>query len=144
MRVVWRGRVWSVRTGGGRVAAGPDGGPHRTMDVPPDARVEMVRDRGGVWVWADGVSARLVPAGAGGVAGGGDEVRSPMTGTVVSVSVRPGDAVKAGAPLVVVAAMKMEFRIEAPRDGVVEEVAAKPGDRVDLGAGLLRLKPLRT
>jgi biotin carboxyl carrier protein len=111
------------------------------MEVPADAKVEAVRDRTGLWVWADGVSAHLVPAGAVGPGGGGDEVRSPMTGTVVSVSVRAGDAVKAGAPLVVVTAMKMEFRIEAPRDGVVKEAAAKPGDRVELGAVLVRLEP---
>lgn len=143
MRVLWRGKVYGVKAAGGRVAVTLEGGGTRTMEVPL-TRAEVVRDRTGLWVWADGVSACLRPAGTAGRAGSADEVRSPMTGTVVGISVKPGDAVQAGAPLAVVAAMKMEFRIEAPRDGVVKEVACKPGDRVDLGALLLRLKPLQT
>jgi biotin carboxyl carrier protein len=106
---------------------------------PGAGRVELVRDRTGIWVWAEGVTAHLRPAGAGVGAGSQDEIRSPMTGRVVSVSVKAGDAVKAGSPVAVVAAMKMEFRIEAPRDGVVKEVACKPGDRVDLGAVLIQM-----
>jgi biotin carboxyl carrier protein len=139
MRVVWRGKVWAVRVGGGKVAVGPEAGPSRTFEIPAEADVEVVRDRTGTWVWADGVVAHLQPAGASGAAGGAGEIRSPMTGTLVSVSVKPGDAVKAGAPLATVAAMKMEFRIEATADGVVKEVAAKAGDRVDLGDVLVRM-----
>jgi biotin carboxyl carrier protein len=68
-----------------------------------------------------------------------DEIRSPMTGTVVSVAAKPGDAVQPGQVLVVVAAMKMEFRIEAPGPGRVEAVECSPGQKVELGAVLVRL-----
>lgn len=52
----------------------------------------------------------------------------PMPGLVVSIEVEEGQEVKAGQPLAVVEAMKMENILRAERDGVVTKVAAKPGD----------------
>ena len=46
-------------------------------------------------------------------------VRSPMPGTVVSVSVSNGDTVEAGQVLLAVEAMKMEHQLVAPLDGTV-------------------------
>jgi 3-methylcrotonyl-CoA carboxylase alpha subunit len=63
---------------------------------------------------------------------------SPMTGVVLRVDVQPGATVAAGAPLLVIEAMKMEFVVEAPRDVVVDEVLAAVGDRVDIGQVLVR------
>jgi len=139
VRLRWRGKVYAVRVGGGKVAVAREGGPSRTSEIG-DSPVEIVRDRTGAWAWCDGVAARLEPAGSGSAGASGDEIRSPMTGTLVSMSVRPGDAVTAGAALATVSAMKMEFRIEAPRDGVVKEADGKAGDRVELGAVLVRLE----
>jgi biotin carboxyl carrier protein len=45
-----------------------------------------------------------------------------MPGEVIKVLVKPGDAVKAGDPLLVMISMKMENTIEAHEDGIVEEV----------------------
>ncbi|CAI3795408.1 acetyl/propionyl/methylcrotonyl-CoA carboxylase subunit alpha [Pseudarthrobacter sp. MM222] len=56
-------------------------------------------------------------------------VRSPMPGTVVSVSVRNGDAVEAGQVLVSVEAMKMEHQLVAPLDGTVH-ISVTSGDLV--------------
>ena len=53
---------------------------------------------------------------------------SPMPGLLVSVAVTPGEEVKAGEPLAVVEAMKMENVLRAERDGRVARIAAKPGD----------------
>jgi len=69
------------------------------------------------------------------------EIRAPMTGRVVSVAASPGAAVRARDPLVVLEAMKMEYRLTAPRDGVIESVACKAGERVDLGSVLVTLAP---
>ena len=63
-----------------------------------------------------------------------------MTGTLVAVNVKPGDAVRPGQVLAVVAAMKMEFRLEAPREAKIAEVARAAGSKVELGAVLLRLE----
>jgi acetyl-CoA/propionyl-CoA carboxylase biotin carboxyl carrier protein len=48
------------------------------------------------------------------------EVRSPMPGTVVSLSVQPGQEVAPGQPLVSVEAMKMEHQLVAAVAGVVQ------------------------
>ncbi|GLQ07746.1 acetyl-CoA carboxylase biotin carboxylase subunit [Sneathiella chinensis] len=52
----------------------------------------------------------------------------PMPGMVISVNVEVGDEVKAGHPLAVVEAMKMENILRAEQDGVVAAVKAKAGD----------------
>jgi biotin carboxyl carrier protein len=62
---------------------------------------------------------------------GPQPVRSPMPGKVVKVLVAAGDDVKAGAPVVVVEAMKMENELRAGRDGKVREVKVKEGQPVE-------------
>ena len=57
------------------------------------------------------------------------QVRSPMPGTVVSVSVSDGDHVDEGQVLLSVEAMKMEHQLVAPQDGTVH-ISAKAGDLV--------------
>jgi propionyl-CoA carboxylase alpha chain len=53
---------------------------------------------------------------------------SPMPGLLVSLAVKEGDAVKAGAELAVLEAMKMENTLRAERDGVVSKINYEPGD----------------
>src|SRR5262249_10276228 len=55
-------------------------------------------------------------------------VQSPMPGLLTAVVVAEGQEVKAGEPLVVVEAMKMENVLRAERDGKVARLRAKPGD----------------
>ncbi len=55
-------------------------------------------------------------------------VQSPMPGLLTAVVVVEGQEVKAGEPLVVVEAMKMENVLRAERDGKVAKLRAKPGD----------------
>jgi len=64
-------------------------------------------------------------------AAGPQPVRSPMPGKVVKVLVKAGDEVKAGTPVVVVEAMKMENELRAPRDGKVREVRVQEGQAVE-------------
>ena len=52
----------------------------------------------------------------------------PMPGMVVAVNVKEGDEVKAGQPLAVVEAMKMENILRAEQDAVVAAVKAGAGD----------------
>ena len=71
------------------------------------------------------------------VAGG--ELRAPMAGRVIQLPAAVGDEVEAGAPLVVLDAMKMENTLFAPSAGRVEELAVGVGDTVLQGALLVRL-----
>ncbi len=70
----------------------------------------------------------------------GGRLTAPMPGKVVSFSVNVGDKVKAGQPLAVMEAMKMEHTMAAPADGEVLELLYAPGDQVAEGAELLKLK----
>jgi 3-methylcrotonyl-CoA carboxylase alpha subunit len=69
----------------------------------------------------------------------GGAVKAPMPGKVLSVAVRPGDAVSKGQTLAVLEAMKMEHALSAPRDGVVESTHVAAGDQVGDGDVLVVL-----
>ena len=69
-----------------------------------------------------------------------DILRSPMPGRVMSVLVRPGDAVAAGAEVCVVEAMKMEQSILAHRNGIVKTVFVQPMDSVNANDPLVELE----
>ena len=79
-------------------------------------------------------------AHAGEAASEGGRLTAPMPGKVVSFAVKAGDKVKAGQPLAVMEAMKMEHTIAAPHDGTVAELLYAPGDQVTEGAELLKLQ----
>ena len=61
----------------------------------------------------------------------------PMPGLVVSINVTEGQEVKAGEPLAVVEAMKMENVLRAEKDGTVSKVNAKKGDSLAVDAVIL-------
>jgi 3-methylcrotonyl-CoA carboxylase alpha subunit len=69
----------------------------------------------------------------------GGHLTAPMSGTIVAVAVKPGDAVAKGAPLLILEAMKMEHTITAPAAGTVSAVNYRPGDQVREGADLIDL-----
>ena len=52
---------------------------------------------------------------------------------MVSISVKPGDAVIAGQQLLVVEAMKMQNELRAPRDGTISRVGVAQGGNIDVG-----------
>ena len=79
------------------------------------------------------------PAPAAAPAGQGTPVNAPLPGTVLSVKVSAGQAVKAGDTLVVIEAMKMENEIAAPADGTVSSVAVTNGQSVESGTPLVYL-----
>ncbi|MFD7992765.1 acetyl-CoA carboxylase family protein [Streptomyces mexicanus] len=82
-------------------------------------------------------------AGSAGAGGAGEDawVRAAFRGSVVSVEVRAGEEVRAGAPLVVLEAMKMEHVLTAPAGGRVREVRVAVGDVVPAGRELVLLAP---
>ena len=70
---------------------------------------------------------------------GGQAISAPMPGTILSVNVKPGQAVKKGDVLVMLEAMKMENEIMAPTDGTVGAVNVTKGQSVQSGDVLLTL-----
>lgn len=63
----------------------------------------------------------------------GETVVSPMPGTILSVDISVGDAVKSGQTLMILEAMKMENEIMAPCDGRVKSVNVTKGAAVTTG-----------
>jgi propionyl-CoA carboxylase alpha chain len=60
------------------------------------------------------------------------QVIAPMPGLIVSISVAPGDEVKAGDELAVLEAMKMENVLRAERNGVIANVNFSASDSVEV------------
>jgi biotin carboxyl carrier protein len=84
---------------------------------------------------------RIRTHGGAGPAAGGQTLAAPMPGRVSHVAVRPGDRVKAGDPLLVIEAMKMENEFRAGMDGQVAEVRVAPGQAVNAGEVLVVIVP---
>ena len=72
-------------------------------------------------------------------AAGANAIVAPLPGSVVSISVKVGDAVKAGQQLAVIEAMKMENEILAPADGTIKAVHVSAGQAVQQGDALIEL-----
>ena len=64
---------------------------------------------------------------------GGEQVTSPMPGTILSINVAAGDTVKRGQVLMVLEAMKMENEIMCPCDGKIASVNTSKGASVESG-----------
>jgi acetyl-CoA/propionyl-CoA carboxylase biotin carboxyl carrier protein len=134
-----------VRAEGGADAA-DDGGEAR---VRRDVDVEVDGRRYQVSLWVPDQPVVAVTGGAGATAprpkrstssggGGGGPVDSgsvtvPMQGTIVKVTVEPGDVVESGDTVCVLEAMKMENSITAEKAGTVGEVKVAVGDSVGAG-----------
>ena len=114
-------------------AAGPE---RYRVEVNGRAYDVRVSPQGGV----EAIAPALPSTAAGPPSSGQTRVvASPLAGTIVKVTVVPGQAVAAGEVVVLLEAMKMETEVRAPASGSVTEVRVKEGDAVAVGAPLLIL-----
>jgi 3-methylcrotonyl-CoA carboxylase alpha subunit/geranyl-CoA carboxylase alpha subunit len=95
-----------------------------------------VQASGGAELWLDDLS--LHPARQGGAAGAGTELRAPFNGRVIRVDASAGDALAAGAVVVVIESMKLEHALSVPADAQVAEVLVEVGQQVSPGQLLVR------
>jgi pyruvate carboxylase subunit B len=68
------------------------------------------------------------------------DVAPPMPGRVVKILVAKDDRVKAGDPLLIIEAMKMESRVPAPIDGKVTAILAAEGENVKTDETIIQLE----
>ncbi|MGI9609354.1 MAG: acetyl-CoA carboxylase biotin carboxylase subunit [Acidimicrobiia bacterium] len=113
-----------------------------------DITVEVGGRRFGVTYWAPepataGEPIRRRPPrleSSGPAAATDGVVPAPMQGTIVKVHISAGDTVKAGDPLCILEAMKMENEVTAPNSGDVVDLRIEPGDTVSPGQVIAIIK----
>ena len=111
-----------------------------------DLLVEMVADVVAAPVAAPAPKAApaasapvAAPVAAPAPAAGAKTVTAPLPGSITKVSVKVGDTVAAGDPVLMMEAMKMENSITAEFAGTVKAVLCKEGDQVQSGQALVEL-----
>jgi len=73
----------------------------------------------------------------GAVAAVGGAIKVAMPGTVMTIKVKAGDAVKVGDVVMTLETMKMENPIKSNRAGKVKEIMVQPGKFVNVGDQLI-------
>ena len=58
------------------------------------------------------------------------QIKSPLPGNIISISVKEGDTVKKGDTLLLMEAMKMENKVLCEKDGVVKNIKVAVGQAV--------------
>ncbi|MBN1960267.1 MAG: acetyl-CoA carboxylase biotin carboxyl carrier protein subunit [Deltaproteobacteria bacterium] len=102
-------------------------------------RVPIANTNAGVWVGFAGGAVLYRPQKDTKKQSKQDKVVAPMTGKIIDVYVQEGQQVAADDILIVIEAMKMEYRLKAPRAGKVISVDCNHGELVDLGAVLITI-----
>lgn len=98
-----------------------------------EVEVEEVGGTPSIAVPVQAAVAAPVAASASAAPAGSTEIKAPMPGTIISVSVAKGDTVKEGDVLCILEAMKMENEIKATCAGTVVVVGVVKGASVNSG-----------
>jgi biotin carboxyl carrier protein len=80
------------------------------------------------------------PAAKPAAGGSAASIRSQLAGRIVSVDVKEGDTVAAGAQVLVLEAMKMNTPVTAVAAGKVSKIHVAAGDTVEEGQALLDIE----
>jgi biotin carboxyl carrier protein len=67
-------------------------------------------------------------------------VTSPMPGLILDIKVNVGDRVEAGAPVVIMEAMKMQNELATEVSGIVKEIRVEPKQTVDSQTPLVMIE----
>lgn len=67
------------------------------------------------------------------------EIKAPMPGLVLEISVHEGQEIKAGERVLILEAMKMENSIMMQADSTIKRICIKPGQAVEKGQVLVEL-----
>ena len=86
---------------------------------------------------APAAAPAAAPKAAG--AAGSVKIEAGAAGKVFKVEGKVGQAVKAGDPVIILEAMKMEIPVVAPQDGTIASIDVAVGDAVEAGALLATL-----
>ncbi|MDD2284786.1 MAG: acetyl-CoA carboxylase biotin carboxyl carrier protein subunit [Paludibacter sp.] len=68
------------------------------------------------------------------------EIQSFIPGTIIEISVKEGEVVQEGDPLLILEAMKMQNRIEMPFTAKIKKINVNVGDRIPKDMLMLELE----
>jgi 3-methylcrotonyl-CoA carboxylase alpha subunit len=123
-------------TGHGCIVAEFDGHREEPVAVAAGGAFHIFR-RGGSWK-IDWLNPLDVAADAAAGHGG---LLAPMPGRIIALLAEEGARVEAGAPLLILEAMKMEHKLSAPSAGLVKAFRCAVDDQVGEGAELVEFEP---
>lgn len=69
-----------------------------------------------------------------------NEIKAPIPGLIIEISVEPGQTVQENDTLLILEAMKMENTFHSPRAGVIKSIAVTKGQAVDKGQLLIEFE----
>jgi 3-methylcrotonyl-CoA carboxylase alpha subunit len=130
-------------------------GPRRASDTAAalwldgvKTALHVIRQGAGITVTVGGWNYDLLVfdplAAPGGVAEAAGSLTAPMPARVVSVGAEAGQAVRRGAVLMVLEAMKMQLQVTCPADGIVKTVHFRVDDQVEEGVTLVSFETAGT
>ena len=70
------------------------------------------------------------------------DIVAPLSGQIIEIMVKPGDAVRQNEVVVVLEAMKMDNELIAEADSIVTAVNVNEGELVTFGTSLVTLKKI--
>jgi biotin carboxyl carrier protein len=70
------------------------------------------------------------------------DIQSYLPGTIIAISVKEGEVVREGAPLLILEAMKMRNRIEMPFTARIKKINVKVGSQVPKDMLIIELEPV--
>lgn len=82
-------------------------------------------------------AAPRVANGPGPAPVGGNGIKAPIPGAILSIDVKEGDTVEVGQQLLTMEAMKMENQIKSTKAGKITKLCVQPGDAVTQGQDLV-------
>jgi biotin carboxyl carrier protein len=135
----WSGRVDGREVEVDAVLARPDVLSLRIGNLAYEVKCERVGGEMHLWVGSACFAAEVRdPRSLRGRARAVDDhgpkkLTAPMPGKIVRVLVKQGDAVEAGAGVLVVEAMKMQNEIKSPKKGTIQKILVGEGAAVNAG-----------
>ena len=111
----------------------------KTYTITVNGNVYNVTDEEGQTSGAPAAAPVAAPKAAPAASAGSVKVTAGAAGKVFKVEASVGQAVKAGDPVIILEAMKMEIPVVAPQDGTVASIDVAVGDAVEAGATLASL-----
>jgi len=109
--------------------------PSLTVLTTPDSTIVFENGRAQIFTppTADATAHHAASDGA---------ILAPMPGTILSVPLTAGAAVKKGDTILIIEAMKMELTLTAPFDGTLTTLSATPGAKIPEGTLLAQVTPI--